>query len=124
MVLPVQSLPGPKKDGKKGKKGKNSGSMGEGVLVNLIVDPATFSQRQERDDNESEIISQSDIRTKRTPRRVGIFEGLRQEEQWRTARSELKRFFAFDVLLAILWAIVFVFILLGKRCPIGKFDGW
>ena len=124
MVLPVQSLPGPGKKGEKGKKGKNKGSIGEGVQVNLIVDPASFFHEENTHGDDSDDLSQSDVRTKRIPRRIGVFEGLRKEEQWRTARSKLKRFFAFDIALTILWAVELVLILLGRRCPPGKFDGW
>ena len=119
MVLPVQGFPGACKKGKKGKKDSNE----SGVHVNLIMDTSRFGQRDDTaESNDSN--SQFDGRSKRTPRRVGILEGLRKEEQWRIARSQLKRQLTFDVLLLIIWATEFMIILVGKRCPPGKFDGW
>ncbi|KAH9857166.1 hypothetical protein C2E23DRAFT_771351 [Lenzites betulinus] len=134
MVLPVQGLPGGKQ--KKGKKGK--GGPGEGVQVNLIVDPSMFGRDPERgrdeDDGEDEDGSEalpgsyagssSAGRPGRPPRRRGIFAGLAMEEQWTRARKVLKWGTTVDVLAMLLWGTEFVVILLGKRCPVGAFEGW
>ncbi|KAI0780660.1 hypothetical protein BD413DRAFT_8361 [Trametes elegans] len=134
MVLPVQGLPSGKH--KKGKKSK--GPHGEGVQVNLIVDPTMFGRNSERgrddDDDEeddgSEALpgsyagSSNAVRRRRPPRRRGIFAGLAMEEQWRKARKVLKWGTSADVLLMLLWGMEFVIILLGKRCPVGGFEGW
>lgn len=135
MVLPVQGFPGGKHK-KKGKKGK--GGQGEGVQVNLIVDPSMFGRDRERgrDDDEEEdedgaealpgsyAGSSSAARQRRPPRRRGIFAGLAMEEQWKHARKMLKWGMTVDVLALLLWGTEFVVILLGKRCPVGAFEGW
>ncbi|KIJ41254.1 hypothetical protein M422DRAFT_172584, partial [Sphaerobolus stellatus SS14] len=59
----------------------------------------------------------------RRPRR-SVFEGLAMEDNWRHARSFLKKLFALDVLCCLVWAAVFGFVLFGKRCPSGQFNGW
>jgi len=136
MVLPIQSLPGGDKKGKKGKK-KKGGGAGEGVQVNLIVDPTMFGggHREEDgewegegDDRDTELgppgsFAPSD-RQRRRPRRRGIFAGLAMEAQWKRARKQLKIGMTFDVIACILWGIVFVVILMGKRCPVGGYGGW
>lgn len=119
MVLPVQGLPGSKaKKGKKGKKGKKE-KGGEGVQVNLIVDPTMFGGRRgngnEESDEEGEAMG---------GRRRGLFEGLAMEEGWKFARKRVKTRFFFDMVLFFLWGAEFIAILLGKRCPVGQFDGW
>ncbi|KAI0362417.1 hypothetical protein OH77DRAFT_1500116 [Trametes cingulata] len=134
MVLPVQGLPGGKQ--KKGKKGK--GEPGQGVQVNLIVDPTMFGRDSERGRDEEEDVgedgseafpgsyagSSSAARRRGPPRRRGIFAGLAMEEQWRKARKVLKWGTTVDVLAMLLWGMEFVVILLGKRCPVGGFEGW
>ncbi|KAF8077754.1 hypothetical protein FPV67DRAFT_1462886 [Lyophyllum atratum] len=133
MVLPVQGLPGGKK-GKK-KKGKNKGkgqNMGQGdVQVNLIMDPEVFGRREEEESEEDdeewgEGISGSygTGRKKRRPRRRGVFAGLAMEENWKRARAWAKKIAFVDVAGLILWGAAFVFILIGKRCPSGGFEGW
>lgn len=134
MVLPVQGLPGgqPKKKGKKG-KGAPEGS----VQVNLIVDPTMFGRDPERgrDDEEDDeddgstaipgsYSGASSAGRRRPPRRRGIFTGLAMEEQWKHARKMLKWGVTVDVLAMLLWGMVFVIILLGKRCPVGDYLGW
>ncbi|OSD08583.1 hypothetical protein PYCCODRAFT_1448777 [Trametes coccinea BRFM310] len=136
MVLPVQGMP----DGepKKGKKGKG-GPPGQGVQVNLIVDPTMFGRDAERgrdddveddEDDASEALpgsfagSSSTGRRKRFPRRRGIFAGLAMEAQWQKARKVLKWNTTVDVFGMLLWGMEFVVILLGKRCPVGGFEGW
>ncbi|KAI0672951.1 hypothetical protein C8Q78DRAFT_1068412 [Trametes maxima] len=134
MVLPVQGLPGGKKH-KKGKKGR--GMQGEGVQVNLIVDPSMFGRDPERgretEDDEEDDASEalpgsyagsSSAGPRRSPRRRGIFAGLAMEEQWLRARKMLKWGTTVDVLAMLLWGMEFVIILLGKRCPVGAFEGW
>ncbi|KAI0934764.1 hypothetical protein AcV5_006504 [Taiwanofungus camphoratus] len=140
MVLPVQGLPGGKKKGKRGKKGTGGG--GESVQVNLIVDPTLFGGGGERargadaewEDDGPEGSSEygapgsrsgaSSAARRPPPRRRGIFAGLAMEAQWRRARKVLKWGMVFDVCAAVLWGAEFVIILLGKRCPVGGFDGW
>ncbi|KAI0636705.1 hypothetical protein C8Q77DRAFT_519396 [Trametes polyzona] len=134
MVLPVQGLPGGKQK-KRGKKGK--GGPGEGVQVNLIVDPTMFGRNSERgrdeEDEEDEdgssalpgsYAGSSSAGRRRSPRRRGIFAGLAMEEQWRKARKVLKWGTTADVFGMLIWGMEFVVILLGKRCPVGGFEGW
>ncbi|OCB84280.1 hypothetical protein A7U60_g8959 [Sanghuangporus baumii] len=123
MVLPVQQLPGASKKKEKGKKNRKEDAEGR-IFVNLIVDPTMFSglngrDREESDGEDTETIPRSGGR-----RRRGIFEGLAMEEQWKAARKRLKHMLHFDVALFILWGAEFVVILLGKRCPVGEFEGW
>ncbi|KAH9901543.1 hypothetical protein C8Q73DRAFT_678186 [Cubamyces lactineus] len=136
MVLPVQGLPGGKP--KKGKKGK--GAPAEGVQVNLIVDPSMFGRDSERGREDEEDWQGEDDATeappgsysgassagrqRRSPPRRGIFAGLAMEEQWRKARKMLKWGTTVDVFVMLLWGLEFVVILLGKRCPVGGFEGW
>lgn len=140
MVLPVQGMTGGKKGkkargGKKGKKGNNSG-MGD-VQVNLIVDPGMFGGRQEEestDEGEDEgdwdgsmpggYGNNSRRKRRRPPQRRSVFAGLAMEEEWKRARTWAKKMAAVDVLGLIVWGAVFVFILIGKRCPSGAFEGW
>ncbi|KAF5381108.1 hypothetical protein D9615_004130 [Tricholomella constricta] len=133
MVLPVQGLPGGKKGKKQGgKKGKGPNGSGQGdVQVNLIVDPEVFGRREEESDEEDdgewgESIpgSYGSGRKKRKPRRRSVFAGLAMEESWKRARGWAKKLAVFDVVGLILWGAAFVFVLIGKRCPSGGFDGW
>ena len=134
MVLPVHGMQGGKKP--KGKKKKGAGGPGDGVQVNLIVDPTMFGgggrDREEWGDEE-EVEEGSVPGTydggkaegkKKPPRRRGIFAGLAMEAQWKQARKQLKIQMAFDIVMALVWAVVFVIILLGKRCPVGGYLGW
>jgi hypothetical protein len=135
MVLPVSSLPGGKQRGKKGKREKNSG---DGVQVNLIVDPGILGGRRSEEDylddeadDESEYtipgLFGSGRRGRRRAvrhKRRGIFEGLALEAQWKEARKRLKWYTVVDAVMMCLWGALFVFILLGRRCPSGSFDGW
>lgn len=140
MVLPVQGLPG----GKKGKKSKKGGPPGEGVQVNLIVDPAMFGGRDrddEEDSDEDEYGSESDMpgsytsitgsggkrkgrHRGRKAKRRGLFEGLALEAQWKRARKLLKWSMFIDILSILLWGAEFVYIMMGKRCIPGAFNGW
>ena len=120
MVLPVQGLPGSKpKKGKKDKKGKKGKGNSEGVQVNLIVDPTVFGGRRRDHGEESEEEPEAP-----GGRRRGLFEGLAMEEKWKAARKRAKTRFFFDMLLFFLWGAEFIAILLGKRCPVGQFEGW
>lgn len=146
MVLPVQGggMGGKGKKWKGGKKGKK-GMTGPGgdVQVNLIVDPGMLQGAQgdphhnqygqdEYDDHLSMAGSYSPYghgpsptQQRRPPRpRRSIFAGLAMEEQWRVARAMLKKMLVFDIIGLALWAIEFVLILIGKRCPSGGFEGW
>ncbi|KAJ3492090.1 hypothetical protein NLI96_g216 [Meripilus lineatus] len=124
MVLPVQGLPG----GKKGKKSKKGGPPGEGVQVNLIVDPAMFGGR---DVMTKKIVMKMRSGGKRKGRhrgrkakRRGLFEGLALEAQWKRARKLLKWSMFIDILSILLWGAEFVYIMMGKRCIPGAFNGW
>lgn len=138
MVLPVQHLPGGNKynGNKKPKKGKK-GMMGMGgeVQVNLIVDPTMFGGGREARDSEEDVDEERWTNGSTTDRRVGdkstrppkrrnVFEGLAMEERWKAARKYLKWSAAFDSISFLFWAIEFILILIGKRCPSGTFDGW
>lgn len=134
MVLPVPGLP----NGKKPKKGKKGKGNGEGVQVNLIVDPGMFGgDRREDEYSEEEAEDQSEYtipgsfgsrsngrRRGRRGRRRGVFAGLALEAEWREARKRLKWNTTVDVIMFVVWGALFVYILLGKRCPSGSFDGW
>ncbi|KAF9265539.1 hypothetical protein L218DRAFT_957138 [Marasmius fiardii PR-910] len=63
-------------------------------------------------------------RRKRKPKRRSVFVGLQMEGEWKRARGFLKKVTALDVLGVVVWGAVFIFILLGNRCPIGGFSGW
>ncbi|KAF5331173.1 hypothetical protein D9619_005350 [Psilocybe cf. subviscida] len=148
MVLPVGGQGDKKKKKHKGgKKGKGLyGPPGaQDVQVNLIVDPAAF-RGQEVEDSDSEDGYDShdgsmpgglggagyetpEQRTRRKKRarnrrRKGIFEGMAMEEEWRAARSWAKRVAMVDAAGLVVWGAAFVFILTGKRCPSGGFNGW
>lgn len=132
MVLPVPGMPGGKK-GKKGKKGK--GGPGENVQVNLIVDPGMFGGHREDEYSEEEGEDESEYtipgsfggrsrdRRKRGKRR-GVFAGLALEAEWKEARKRLKWHATVDAVMLLVWGALFVYILLGKRCPSGGFAGW
>lgn len=142
MVLPVA---GAGKKGKKPKKGKkgDSGAAGGDVQVNLIMDPGMFGRDTDRDNRDeglsdpddddydnytipgsySQQTSHSRRHKKAKPRR-SIFAGFAQENAWREARKSLKRMTWIDVGGSILWGALFVFVLIGKRCPAGQFEGW
>jgi len=114
--MPIQSFP----SGKPNKKGKKNGK-GSDVQVNLIVDPTMF---QGRNPDEGELSDSDEKLFSRRPRRRGIVAGLAMEEDWKVGRSWLKKCTAFDCVGVVVWAVVFVFILIGKRCPTGGFEGW
>jgi hypothetical protein len=141
MVLPV-GVPG--KKGKKPKKGKKgSGNAGGGdVQVNLIMDPGMFARDADNrhsdpeeelsDDYDNYTIpgtyshspsSHSRPRRKAKPRR-SIFTGLAQENAWREARGMLRKMTWGDIGGMVVWGALFVFVLVGKRCPAGEFNGW
>ncbi|KAJ7621621.1 hypothetical protein DFH06DRAFT_1233100 [Mycena polygramma] len=137
MVLPVSGLPGGKKHkpkgGKKGKKGKD-GMPGD-VQVNLIVDPNAFGRPQDEDDDDTDEDDEGGSvpggfdpaaarRKRKRAKRRSVFAGLAMEEDWKRARSWAKKITAVDVLGLVLWGATFVFILIGKRCPSGGFEGW
>lgn len=136
MVLPVPNMPGGKPQ--KGRKGKNKhGRGGEGVQVNLIVDPAMLGGNRHEEDESVDEDSDSEYtipgtysgrsRGRRRPhgkKRRGVFAGLALEAQWRHARGLLKWGMTADVALFFIWGAEFIYILLGKRCPSGGFEGW
>ncbi|KAG5651107.1 hypothetical protein H0H81_009838 [Sphagnurus paluster] len=129
MVLPVEGLPGGKKGKRKAARGKVAG-QGD-LQVNLIMDPDAFERAEEHseDDNDrgwdgSIPGSYGSPKKRRRPRRRSVFAGLAMEESWKRARSWAKKLAFVDVLGLLLWGATFVFILIGKRCPSGGFDGW
>lgn len=137
MVIPVPGSSGAKKgkkgkDGKNGKKGKG-GNSGEGVQVNLIVDPHAFGRREEDEDTDEDedmasipgaFDPESARRKRRRAKRRSVFAGLAMEEAWKDARAWAKKLTVFDAVGLVLWGGEFVFILIGKRCPSGTYDGW
>jgi hypothetical protein len=140
MVLPIQGLPGGKKGkknkgGKKAKGGKGGGAGQGDVQVNLIVDPEAFGRRDDESDDEEEdeewddsIPGQYDSgsarKKRRRARRRGVFAGLAMEEEWKGARAWAKKLAIVDGVGLVLWGAAFVFIMIGKRCPSGGFEGW
>lgn len=140
MVLPVQSLPG----GEKAKKNKKKGGPGgDGVQVNLIVDPGMFGNQHDHSEDEDEESSEFGMpgsyagsssggrssgrnggKGKGGRKRRGVFEGLALEAKWKRARKLLKWGMFVDVLGLVVWGAEFVFVMMGKRCPIGGFQGW
>lgn len=127
MVLPIQGLPGtaPKKGRKKdkGKKDKH-GNSGEGVQVNLIVDPSAFGLGGRREEDGTEQKEDGSVGQRPKGKRKGLFEGLAMEHQWKLARKHLKKIMFFDIAMFFLWGAEFIVILMRKRCPVGAFAGW
>jgi hypothetical protein len=138
MVLPIQqgTTGGKGKKWNGGKKGmKGMSGPGGNVQVNLIVDPGML-QGQHADEYDDEFDEHSSYSpyahenspsptSQRRPRpRRSVFAGLAMEEQWRIARSLLKKIMLFDIVFVVLWGAEFMMILLGKRCPSGGFEGW
>jgi len=145
MVLPVGE-PGKKnKKPKGGKKGKGKrghpGAQGD-VQVNLIVDPTAFQPPESSDsDSEDDYDSLDEAmmpggfkhdgrqqarrkKRNRNRRRRSVFEGLAMEEDWRAARSWAKKVTMVDAVGIVLWGAAFVFIMTGKKCPSGGYNGW
>jgi len=143
MVLPV-GVPALGKNAKKPKKGKKgkAGSGAGDIQVNLIVDPDMFGRGEERDNEPQSDPDDDDYdnytvpgsyshpssshsrpRRKARPRR-SIFVGLAQESAWRDARKALKRMAWIDVGGMVVWGALFVFLLISKKCPAGRFNGW
>jgi len=149
MVLPITGQTG-KKKGKAGKRGKSKfgapGPNGHGeVQVNLIVDPKAFQppdtddlSDEEEDEDDSldegsgmmpggfgyEDRERSRRKKRKRRRRRGLVEGLKMEEEWKAARSWVKKITVVDVIGLILWGGAFVFIMIGQRCPSGGYGGW
>jgi len=101
------------------------------IHVNLIVDPRTFERRSEESDEDVDEEWDGGIpggygngNKKKRVRRRGVFEGLAMEEDWKRSRAWAKKLAFFDVFGVVLWGAVFIFILIGKRCPSGGFEGW
>ncbi|KAG6844917.1 hypothetical protein H0H87_002401 [Tephrocybe sp. NHM501043] len=133
MVLPVNGLADRKK-GKNKKGNQQRAANGGDVQINLVVDPEAFGRREESSEEEEDdrgwnesIPGHYNHRKKkraRRPRRKSVFAGLAMEENWKRARSWAKRLTFVDVALLILWGAAFIFIMIGKRCPSGGFEGW
>ncbi|EJD05869.1 uncharacterized protein FOMMEDRAFT_139193 [Fomitiporia mediterranea MF3/22] len=126
MVLPVQQLPGAPGKKKKKKKGKKKGEDNDAgsVSVNLIVDPTMFGNFGRRDEEKEDNDETGEASEGPGGRRRGLFEGLAMEQQWIEARKNLKRLLFFDIALTFIWGAELIVILLGKRCPVGQFEGW
>ncbi|KAF8635503.1 hypothetical protein AX17_003893 [Amanita inopinata Kibby_2008] len=132
MVLPVQALPGGKGGKKKKRKGKKDNqNAGGDVQVNLIVDPYALGGQGKGgegngDDEEWGLDYDGSVVGKKRhgPRRRSVFAGLAMEEEWKRARAWAKKMAAIDVVGLVLWGATFAFILLGKRCPSGGYEGW
>ncbi|KAI0093970.1 hypothetical protein BDY19DRAFT_989493 [Irpex rosettiformis] len=133
MVLPVSGLQGDKRK-KKGKEGKEGG---DGVQVNLIVDPGMFAGNMRNEDEDEDLSDtessapgtySSSGRTRRRQvrrnKRRSVFAGLALEAQWKQARKMLKWGMLVDVFMLFAWGAEFVYILIGRRCPAGAFNGW
>jgi len=117
-----------KKGGKKG-QGKKGQQPGQDVQVNLIVDPTAFqppgaSDGESDDEYGTQDGSAVGGRKRRARRRRGLFEGLAMEEDWKRARSWAKKLAFIDVFGALIWGVVFVYLMIGQRCPAGEFGGW
>ena len=126
--------------GKRGKKGgKGKGGGGGDVQVNLIVDPHAFNFDPDHDDEDNIGESGDDddggmpggfsppkprSKGRGRQRRRGILAGLAMEESWRHARGWAKKLAIVDVAGVVVWGGLFVFLLLGNRCPSGAFSGW
>ena len=103
----------------KGNKSKNKkGPHQQPVNVNIIVDPRLFSSHSRPD---SDSLSPSHPSATVTP---SPFATIALETEWLRARKELKIILAVDILLCLLWLIVFFAAVLGARCPPGGFQGW
>lgn len=145
MVLPVQQLPGGKAHKKGKKKGKKGGPHGAGqgdVQVNLIVDPGMFGRDESSSSDEDEhsapggwdgsqwggssATREGKHKRKRAKRarRRSVFAGLAMEEDWRRARTTLRRVLLFDIVMLVAWGAEFVYVLIGDRCPTNQFNGW
>ena len=57
-------------------------------------------------------------------RRKGFMEGLAMEAEWKKARAWAVKLAILDGVGVALWGAMFVFIMTGKRCPSGEFNGW
>jgi hypothetical protein len=137
----------PKKGGGKGRNDRGGARAGD-VQVNLIVDPALFDRDRdeepeadeyyeyEQPDSDAYTLPSSSSRRgggggarrrggppPSRPRR-SIFIALAQESRWREARAWLKKLMIVDLCGVVLWGGLFVFILMGKRCPSGQYQGW
>ncbi|KAF8912093.1 hypothetical protein CPB84DRAFT_1761243 [Gymnopilus junonius] len=141
MVLPVGNTGKKNKKAKEGKKGNAKygppGGQGD-VQVNLIVDPTAFQppDASESDSEEEDSMDEAmpgvydrQQRTRRKKRnrnrrRRGFMEGLAMEAEWKKARSWVTKLAILDGVGIVLWGAMFVFIMTGKRCPSGGFNGW
>jgi len=112
--------------GKKGKKGKGQPGSGEGVQVNLIVDPAMFGvNRPRRGDEDEDEDEEGELNRKEGSRpRRSVFEAVAIEKDWNYARKQIKWYLFADATFALIWFAEFFFVLWGTRCSPGTFDGW
>jgi len=128
MVLPVQGLPAGKGGKKKAGKGGKGSNPTHDIQVNLIVDPDALKGREEEEEDDDDDPgwdgSLANTRRKKKQRRRSVFAGLAMEEDWKRARKWAQKLAAFDVVSMVLWGAAFVYILIGKRCPSGGFEGW
>ncbi|UZJ53195.1 hypothetical protein CBS101457_002515 [Exobasidium rhododendri] len=123
MIIPVLSGGG-SSDGK-GKKGK----YGKGAMpptVNLIVDPSLLGmgrRNKDNDDVNDERLPGDARRSKKRKNGFGVMGNIQMQRRWRLARSKVKLFTTWDIILCILWIACDVVSLgLGKKCNVG--GGW
>lgn len=139
-----KGMPGGPKRGLFGRK-KDMMAGGGTPIVNLIVDPALLGggggggaggkggKRGRRRGNEDSSSDEQERlpgegRKRRRRRRkghAGAMETMKLQARWRIARSSVKVFLAWDILLCIAWiAVLILVIALGKKCPPGTSKGW
>ena len=102
------------------------------ALLESAAAPSVQESRDSRDrddhSSDSEDPSDDDSRGSRRrgeakPRR-SVFQAIAMENDWKAARKTLRWQLTADIFFALIWAAEFVFILWGKKCPPGEFEGW
>jgi hypothetical protein len=84
----------------------------KGMMVTFLVDITVLAKTQ---------LGQ---KRRRKETREEAFAGLAMEAEWKRARAWAKKIAFADVAGVVVWGAVFVFVLIGQRCPSGGFDGW
>ncbi|KAJ2929586.1 hypothetical protein H1R20_g7507, partial [Candolleomyces eurysporus] len=147
---PTPFPPGKKKKGKKGGPG-----MPGDLQVNLIVDPNAFglpggqdlssSSEEDEDDlmfddggmpgafypkppDSGKDNSERAKRKRKKQRRRTLMAALKLEDEWKFARSWIRKQAFLDALVCVLWGVAFGFVIAGQRCPTGGpqqgYGGW
>jgi hypothetical protein len=154
MVLPVASQNGKDGKKKKGKKGQqNGGDVQVNLIVDpTMFGGRHHDEEDEEDEEEGEFNEWDDWaedtssmpggyvpsssnhsnrsqrpkpkKRRRPARRRNFMASLAMEEDWKRARAWLKKIAIIDGVGCVVWAAIFVYILIGKRCPAGGFNGW